>query len=1005
MGPTARARGLGGAVLAGALTLLACGGEEDPCAGGRCEADGGDDAGLAADGNGDAALPDAEPIDTGPPDLGTPDIGSVLRSSTCFDCVTGCPEGLCVTKDREQFCLDSCATDREACLAGFSCIDIDADPGREALVCVPPAAICDQIGVGFGTPCYGDLAFCTFDRNTCQGDVLGMGYCTDACADDRTCPPGYRCGLGDDGTQACLARFGAPAEHCARESEPTEPPCLWDADCVPGSACVDSGPGQPGVCAAPCAAGACDPGLSCRPLRDGRDACLPERCLCRARFTDPDVRDLLGEALAQLGLDRCRAGYEIAELVGAPPDVLFDPYRLSLYHALHDEPWRAPGWAREVAGELDAAAATGGAIAGAAEMIAEAASLADRPAVRHPPDPPDAIAPLTAAVAAFIESAGGQPDRDAITLDAADVPMDLQLSVAIVVEGARQALLARRAALGGVAAAALQQLYDYGPAFVARRADGYGLAPANRAVRVMLTDTIRYGELYGGAVDLLEAIDRADLARFRQLAGTTTVATATATLIFSQETPAGRIAIGDGDNGLYDERRPGFEGAFAVLVDLGGHDTYRVAAGGNVASTNPVSVLIDLGGRDQYGYVEAPDPLDGARLPADAFGRFHPTQPDQGGPVSLSEAPRQGGARLGIAALIDLDLDDDVYRSLRMSQGAGLFGAGMLIDEGGDDTYVAEAVAQGAGAFGIGLLFDAAGNDTRSAYTMAQGFAFAASVGLSYDLAGDDQYLLDVGDPAIGGDPLYPSAQRPTSSNASLGQGCGFGRRADFSDRAFMSGGVGALVDAAGDDTYRASVFAQGAGFWFGTGLLADERGSDHYDGMWYAMGAGAHYALGLLLEGAGDDAYGTVLPRLNVTIAGGHDFSTAMVIDESGSDVYRGSRITLGAGNASGAAFFVDNGGDDDYALLSSYGLGSAGLLDAELAAPGSARRKVDTLGIFIDAGGRDLYREADQTPEDARDDARWLRGQSTDPAVRATERGSGADGTGDSTLHARWP
>lgn len=988
------------------LALAACGGE-DPCDGEACAdaavaADARDDA-ASGDGPADAGFPDADPIDTGPPDLGVADAGTAFRETSCADCAGGC--GLCVSTQEQSFCVDECASDLDGCLAGFSCVDIDRDMNQELFVCVPPGAICDQFGITFGTPCSGGTGLCAFDRTACQGDVMGMGYCTDACLDDRNCPAPYRCAPGDDGASVCLARFASDAERCAREGLEEERPCLWDPDCE-GAVCVHAGPGQPGVCAPEAEEGSCAAGTTLR-RHEAREVCVPERCACRGEHVAEGVRDLLAEALAAAGHTRCTALYEIRELIANPPDILHDPYRLSFFDPVLTEPWKAPGWARSAVGTLDDAALADRSVAYRAARVIEAqAILAERPAVRHAPEAIDPVAPLADAVARFVTAAGGAPDRAAIEADAADVPLDLQLAVATVVEGARQALLARRAAFAMVPAATVQQLYDYGPAFVVPRADGFGLSPANANIERLFNRDLRYGELFGGTADLLDAIDLAGLERFAVPAGTATVATSSASFVFSHDTPAGRIAIGGGENGIYDERATGFEGAWAVLIDLGGHDDYRIAAGGNVSAANGVSVVIDLGGDDRYGYVEVPHALDlPPRLPSDAGGRFTPLRPDQGTPISLSEVPRQGSGRAGIGVLVDLGAGSDHYQSLRMAQGSGIFGAGVLADDGGDDTYLAEVMAQGAAAFGIGLLLDLGGSDLRSAYQFAQGFAYARAVGVAYDVAGDDRWLLDAGDPMFGGDPLYPSAQRPTNSNASLGQGFGFGRRADFSDRAFMSGGIGVLVDAEGRDEYEGSVFAQGGGFWFGTGILADHRGADHYDGMWYAMASGAHYALGFLLDGDGSDTYGGRLPRVNVTLAGGHDFSAAFLIDEAGDDTYNGSRITLGSGNASGTGVFADNGGDDRYSVLSAFSLGAAGLLDAELARAGSTRRKIDTLGVFIDASGTDAYEQVGMAPVDARDDAVWLRSQSADPAVQATERGTAIDASeGDSTLHARW-
>ena len=956
----------------------------------------------------DAAAPDADPIDTGPPDLGVLDAGSTFHEASCTSgCPDSCGAGLCVRANNVEFCVDRCDTDRDGCLAGFSCVDITSMM-QTVSVCVPPAAVCSQLGVGFGTDCFGDTSLCMTGRTNCQGDRLGLGTgtCTDGCFADLDCPEGYSCLPGDDGNPVCIPRWGTGAERCGQESLPGETACSWDGDCTENWWCVGAAPGRTGVCGVDVLLpDTCGADQTIRVDEDGTQRCVPSRCACRGAIPLPaGTRDLLGEALDGVGLDRCTAIQRVAELVNTTPDVLGDPYRFSAVTPLLGEPWRIPGWANGEAKKLDGVGVTRSAAGRAASIMAAMAPLGDAEATARPLEPVDPMDPLTDAVVRFATEAGGRPDRAAIALDAADVPPALQLAMATIVEGARQGLKARAAAFAGLRAGDIRSIYDYGPAFVTRRADGFGLSPAQASVRTLLSQTIKYGEFARGAVTVLESIDASGIAAFADRTATATVATSTATFLFAVDTPAGRIAIGGPESGIYDERVPGFGGAWAVLVDLGGSDTYRIAAGGNVAVTNPVSVLVDLGGRDRYGYVEVPSPLDGPRLVSDAGGRYEPVDAMDGGPVSLSEVPRQGGARAGVATVVDLGGDDDRYLSLRLSQGAAAFGAGVLVDDGGDDEYRAEIMAQGAAAFGFALQLDLGGRDVRSAYEFAQGFAFARGIGVAIDVAGDDRWEMDVGDPALGGDPMYPSAQRPLTSNASLGQGFAFGRRADFSDRAFMSGGIGVLIDGAGDDVYRACVFAQGGGFWFGTGILADRGGADRYDGLWYVTGAGAHYAIGVLLEGGGDDVYGRDITPINVTLGGGHDWSSAFLVDESGNDDYRGSRITLGSGNANGIGWLIDNGGDDHYDANSpTYALGAAGLLDMDLRVAGSSRRKVDTIGVFIDAGGRDDYRAMTMPLVDAADDHAWTRAQSAEPEIAATERGTGLDGTGDSTIHAR--
>ncbi len=66
--------------------------------------------------------------------------------------------------------------------------------------------------------------------------------------------------------------------------------------------------------------------------------------------------------------------------------------------------------------------------------------------------------------------------------------------------------------------------------------------------------------------------------------------------------------------------------------------------------------------------------------------------------------------------------------------------------------------------------------------------------------------------------------------------------------------GVGLVVDAAGDDRYRAERLAQGIGI-FGTGLLADFEGNDNYQLIVSGQGCG-YFGVGMLIDRLGDDSY-----------------------------------------------------------------------------------------------------------------------------------------------------
>ncbi|MFW5921029.1 MAG: hypothetical protein ACOCUS_04260, partial [Polyangiales bacterium] len=286
-------------------------------------------------------------------------------------------------------------------------------------------------------------------------------------------------------------------------------------------------------------------------------------------------------------------------------------------------------------------------------------------------------------------------------------------------------------------------------------------------------------------------------------------------------------------------------------------------------------------------------------------------------------------------------------------------------------------------AFGIGLLLDRGGTDRYLAYHQAQGFAYARAVGALWDADGNDEYMLHPSDV------LYPSAQDPDGSNGSLGQGAGFGRRADATpDRTFMSGGLGVLGDSAGDDRYTAAIFAQGTGFWYGTGLLIDRAGDDHYDGQWYVQGGAAHFAIAVLLDEGGADVHNADARLQNVTLGGGHDFSTAWLVDRgTGADEYHSPNLSIGAGNAAGAGFFADAGGDDVYESESDFSFGNASIADTS----DDFRRMVGTVGVFMDANGTDTYTRP--TADPVANDASWT--QTVNDGEHG-EDGAGIDASG---------
>jgi hypothetical protein len=87
-------------------------------------------------------------------------------------------------------------------------------------------------------------------------------------------------------------------------------------------------------------------------------------------------------------------------------------------------------------------------------------------------------------------------------------------------------------------------------------------------------------------------------------------------------------------------------------------------------------------------------------------------------------------------------------------------------------------------------------------------------------------------------------------------QGVGSGRRGDGADGHNWAGGLGALLDVDGNDTFRAGNFSQGLGYWYGTGLLWDGGGNDEYVSVYFTQGSGAHFAIGALIDEGGNDKH-----------------------------------------------------------------------------------------------------------------------------------------------------
>ncbi|HSV48084.1 MAG TPA: hypothetical protein VLJ58_20005 [Ramlibacter sp.] len=401
-----------------------------------------------------------------------------------------------------------------------------------------------------------------------------------------------------------------------------------------------------------------------------------------------------------------------------------------------------------------------------------------------------------------------------------------------------------------------------------------------------------------GMLDLVGAVDRLQAFVKKNEAALPSVA-------WSLQTPFGWIVVDTtGRN-----NRHQLKDALLVL-DVGGDDAYEFL---ERSDTHTMSVLVDHRGNDKY--------------------------------VTAATGADPSSATLGYGILWDTE-GDDHYQGTQQAQASALFGAALLVDGGGRNRFVASSRSQAYALGGIAVLLSGGGDDdefTAQSYSQATGGP--GGVAVLVDTGGNDRYTLTAA-------PLVrPSPQLP-DRNTSMGQGAGYGMRGVFFDGRSTAGGIGMLLDLAGNDRYEAQVFAQGVGYYEGLGMLLDDGGNDRFDVAWYGMGAAAHYAAGILLKrGAGNDVYRSTH---EMVLGTGNDLSVGVFVDEGGDDAYSVGELSLGVGFANSTGIFVDGGGNDRYTIVSPTcrALGAAYMHEW-----GNARETLPNLGLFMDLGGVDSY------------------------------------------------
>lgn len=375
---------------------------------------------------------------------------------------------------------------------------------------------------------------------------------------------------------------------------------------------------------------------------------------------------------------------------------------------------------------------------------------------------------------------------------------------------------------------------------------------------------------------------------------------------FVEYTSEGLVIIGGPGPNSY-----ALEGPVALILDLGGDDSYHGLIGASYDVRYGNAVVIDLAGNDRY----------------------------TGAPFGLATG------RLGVGLLFDGSGNDN-YELSPGSGGVGLGGLGILVDTQGDDQYHGNRLTQGAAIGGLGLLIDTAGNDRYSSHGFALGFGGPLGLGAIIDTDGDDQYQCGEVIPSA-----YNAHEAPESKPGDpefqydcFGLGAGAGLRVLTGQPQWvnqsLAGGMGLLLDLKGRDRYQSANFSQGMGYFFGAGVLLDLDGEDDYQAARYGHGASAHYGVALFIDRHGDDRYGSTGPYYNAGVAWDH--SVSLTIDAGiGQDSYAFDRTTgLGKADHTSWAVFLDEGGRDAYRVKSGFGETSE-----------------QSLAAFIDLTGEDQY------------------------------------------------
>ena len=341
----------------------------------------------------------------------------------------------------------------------------------------------------------------------------------------------------------------------------------------------------------------------------------------------------------------------------------------------------------------------------------------------------------------------------------------------------------------------------------------------------------------------------------------------------------------------------------SLIIDLGGNDRYQLPAH-EVEGRFRSSVIVDLSGNDTY---------QSNNLGIAAGALCSSMVLDISGDDSYTcDRNGLGFGLCGIGYLCDF-AGQDRYHGKIFVQGTACIGVGLLVDKSGNDRYDAGSYSQAVGLpGGFGCLVDFDGEDI---YTCSG--HHASPYGDKDEYAGWGQgcgfgfrYL---GSGGIGA--LVDCKGRDIYRVGQFGLGCGY----------FY--GIGFVNDRDGDDVYECSRYGLASGAHYGVGIVLDDNGRDFYTAIRKAavaeMGSTWDLSLGALIDSAGDDTY----RGITYTMGGAAQNAYGFLWDKAGNDVYITNNGTAGEalGHASGTSYgagrlaknlaiFWDSAGKDTY-------------------------------------------------------------------------------------------